>query len=85
MAIQMRNNTNLDSVCCECNEPRKNVLDMFDVRIGGKVFTLCDECTETLFNKTLKAISYRNAKVKSQHDIAIINKRKSKKHSKFGV
>ena len=79
MAIRMRNNKELDSVCCECNTPRNKVLDMFDLCIGGNIFTICDECNEALFYKTLRAECNKNARVKSNHDIAIINERKRKK------
>lgn len=75
MAIRMRNNKNLDSVCCECGEVRKQVLDMFDVCIGGKIFTICDECNEALFYKTLNAECYKNGRVKTQQDINVMRRR----------
>lgn len=79
MAIRMRNNKELDSVCCECKLPRNKVLDMYDLCIGGNIFTICDECNEALFYKTLRAECNKNARVKSNHDIAIINERKRKR------
>ena len=75
MAIKMRINVNPDSVCCECGETRNQVLDMFDVRVGGNTFTICDACNEALFTKTLKAECYKNGRTKSSHDMAIIRKR----------
>lgn len=78
MAIKMRNNNKPDSVCCECGETRKEVLDMFDVCIGGQIFTICDVCNEQLFYKTLRAECNKNARVKLPHDMAIIRKRASK-------
>lgn len=78
MAIKMRNNTKLDAVCCECGESQKEVLNMFDLCIGGNIFTICDACNEKLFNKCLSAECLKNGRVKSQRDIAIIRKRKSK-------
>lgn len=75
MAIKMRNNTKSDSICCECKETRDQVLDMFDLCIGGMVFTICDRCNEEIFNKTLKAECYKNGRVKEARDIKIINKR----------
>lgn len=75
MAIKMRNNKSLDSVCCECGTARKNVLDMFDVCIGGNVFTICDECNEALFYKTLKAECYKNERVKTQNDLRVLRMR----------
>ena len=79
MAIRMRNNTSNDSVCCECGEERKNVLDMFDLCIGGSIFTICDECNEVLFYKTLSADCHKNGRIKSQKDMMIINRRKQRK------
>lgn len=78
MAIKMRNNKDANSVCCECGEHRKDVLDMFDLCIGGNIFTICDACNEKVFYKCLNAECYKNGRVKSQHDIAIINRRKSR-------
>lgn len=73
--IRMRNNTKPDSVCCECGQPRKKVLDMFDIQIGGEIFTICDLCNEALFYKTLRASCNVNGRVKTKEDIAIINRR----------
>ena len=78
MAIKMRNNTKLDAVCCECGESQKEVLNMFDLCIGGNIFTICDACNEKLFNKCLSAECLKNGRVKSQKDMAIIRKRKSR-------
>ncbi len=79
MAIQMRNNKDLNSVCCECGQARKDVLDMFDIKIGDVVLTICDACNEALFTKTLKAECYKNGRVKSQHDLTIIRRRADRK------
>lgn len=75
MAIKMRNNTDADAVCCECGENQKQVLNMFDLCIGGNIFTICDVCNEKIFTKTLRAECFKNGRVKSQHDIQIINSR----------
>ena len=78
VAIKMRNNTDKNAVCCECGEGQTEVLNMFDLCVGGTILTICDACNEAIFNKTLKAECYRNGRVKSQHDISIINKRSRK-------
>ena len=80
--IKMRNNTEPDAICCECGEGQKEVLNMFDLCIGGNILTICDACNEALFSKTLRAECYKNGRVKSQSDIAIINKRKNRKDLK---
>lgn len=78
MAIKMRNNSKKDSVCCECGQTRKEVLDMFDVCVGDNIFTICDVCNEALFYKTLRAECYKNGRTKTNEDMAIIRKRAQK-------
>lgn len=75
MAIKMRNNVKSDAICCECGKAQNKVLNMFDLLIGGNVFTICDLCNEALFYKTLKAECYKSGRVKSKEDMAIINER----------
>lgn len=84
MSIKMRNNYNSDAVCCECGETQNRVLNMFDLCIGGKIFTICDECNEKIFYKCLSAECMKNARVKSKQDIAIIHRRKSRKSLAYG-
>lgn len=84
MAIKMRNNTKPDAICCECGESQKEVLNMFDLCIGGNIFTICDACNEKLFSKCLNAECLKNSRVKSQRDMAIIHKRKNRKGLRFG-
>lgn len=75
MAIKMRNNTKSDAVCCDCGDKQNEVLNMFDLCIGGNIFTICDVCNEKIFSKCLSAEVMKNGRVKSQHDMAIISKR----------
>lgn len=75
MAIKMRNNKNIDAVCCECGATTNNSLGMFDICIGGEIHTICDMCTDKVLSKTLSAICSVNSRVKNQHDMAIIRKR----------
>lgn len=75
MAIKMRNNTHDDAVCCDCGEAQNQVLNMYDICIGGTIFTICDRCNEKLFDKSLKAICERNGRVKTGRDMAIIRRR----------
>ena len=51
---------------------------MFDLCIGGTILTICDVCNEAIFSKTLRAECFKNGRVKSQHDIQIINRRSAK-------
>ena len=74
----MRNNKNVNAVCCECRATASNSLGMFDICIGGTIHTLCDLCTDKVLSKTLSAIVGVNNKVKSPHDMAIIRKRKAR-------
>lgn len=72
--IKMRVSKN--DCCSSCNAKRKESLEMFDVCIGNVLLTLCDECNDELFRKTLKASCIVNGKLKSAEDMKIINKRK---------
>lgn len=74
----MRNNTKSDAICCECGDKQDKVLNMFDLCIGGNIFTICDACNEKIFSKCLSAEVMKNGRVKSQQDMAIIRKRKSR-------
>ncbi len=78
MAVKMRHNKDANSVCCECGDSRKEVLEMVDVCIGGNVFTICDKCSYDLFNKCLRVECDKNHRVKSPHDMAIIRRRGNK-------
>lgn len=82
--IKMRNNTKFDAVCCECGEGQDQVLNMFDLCIGGNIFTICDVCNEKIFRKCLSAEVMKNGRVKSQKDMAIIRKRKTRIGLKSG-
>lgn len=75
MAIRMRNNKSMDSVCCECGDHRRDTLEMFDVCIGGHIFTICDRCNEDLLFKTLKGECNKNARVKTPEDMRVMRKR----------
>lgn len=82
MAIKMRNNTNRDAVCCECGQKQDEVLNMFDMRIGGTIFTICDVCNKSILYKALNAECYKNGRVKSQYDLAIIRRRANGSYKK---
>lgn len=75
MAIRMRNSKDPDSVCCECGYHRRDVLDMFDVCVGGNIFTICDQCNEVLLYKTLCAECAKNGRVKTPEDMKVMRKR----------
>lgn len=77
MAIKMRTNKDTDAVCCECWATAKQSLGMFDICIGGTVHTICDLCTDAILKKTLSATVGVNHRVKDQHDMAIIRKRRA--------
>lgn len=51
---------------------------MLDVCVAGHMFTICDLCNEKLFSKCLSAECQKNGRVKSQHDMSIIRKRRSR-------
>lgn len=78
MAIKMRNNNKPDAICCECGSQQKSVLNMFDLCVGGNIFTICDECNEKIMNKCLSADVMKNGRAKNDRDMEIIHRRKYK-------
>lgn len=77
--VKMRTNSEPDARCCECGNGRDKSLELFDICIGGQIFTVCDLCNEQLLYKTLKAARNVNHKVKQASDMAIIRKRHTDK------
>lgn len=66
-------------LACEiCGESKENVLELFDLKLGNKVVTLCDDCVQQVLSKTLKANVEVNSKLKTKHDLAILKKRKER-------
>ena len=78
MAIKMRNNKDMDAVCCECRATASQSLGMFDICIGGTIHTVCDLCTDKILSKTLSAVCSVNGRVKGPHDMEIIRRRRTK-------
>ena len=76
--IKMRVRKDNKGICKCCGGTDKNTIDLFDLCLGDEVITICDECNELLFNKTLKATVYVNSRVKSDKDLAIKASRRSK-------
>ena len=75
MSIKMRVNKDPNSICCECGESQKDVLDMFDLCISDNIFTLCDRCNEKVLLKCLRAECMKNSRIKNQRDLSIIRRR----------
>lgn len=80
--IKMRHNNNADAICVECGNTLNEALNLFDICIGGNIFTICDECNKELFFKTLKADCFVNGRVKKQSEINKIYKRAWKKRKR---
>jgi hypothetical protein len=76
-AIKMRVNVDKNSTCSGCGTKWKNTKEMYDLMICGKMFTLCYDCVDEIFHKTLSAYCRYNAKVKSQEDIQRIQNYKT--------
>lgn len=77
--IKMRVNNNTDSECEECRELYRNTPEMYDLMISGTKFTLCKNCIDTLFTKTLKAACLYNSKLKSSEDVKRIRRSNARK------
>ena len=78
MAIKMRINNDKESRCFNCRTEWRNTGEMYDFAIGykekQKIIPLCRNCVEEIFNKTLKASTKFNAKVKSKEDMKRIQR-----------
>lgn len=68
-AIKMRVNANKNSTCSSCGTKWKNTKEMYDVMICDTLFTLCYDCVDEIFHKTLVASCKYNHKIKSQEDM----------------
>lgn len=69
MAIKMRVNNDTSSCCDECGVLWKNCAEMYDLFVFGEIHRICRQCSEKLFQKTLKASCSYNAKVKQKEDL----------------
>ena len=72
--IKMRVNMNNQSVCDECGKKYMNTKEMYDLRLCGELHTLCYDCVDTLFHKTLSAQCKYNNKLKSSEDLERIRR-----------
>lgn len=77
--IKMRVNANKSSICNECGTKHKDALEMYDLVLCGRQFTLCKDCVEVLFQKTLRADCMYNAKLKRPEDMKRIRRNKKLK------
>lgn len=85
MAIKMRHNKDCGSKCCSCGVTANNTLGMYDVKVGGYVFTICDICNRELLNKTLSAEVSKNGRVKTGRDMAVIRQRCNGTYTRGGA
>lgn len=83
--IQMRHAKHDGAVCCSCGTDMDKALEMYDIKIGPTVLTICDVCNEALLDKVLSAHVAKNGKVKSDRDMAIIRRRQNGTYTKEEV
>ena len=81
--IKMRTNKEGDCTCDTCGEKRKNVIAMYDLMLGDKLITICDDCNETLLSKSLKASCLVQGKTKSKMDMQIMDRRRKRENDRF--
>lgn len=77
--IKMRVNNQVSSHCEECKTSYKYTPEMYDLMICNTKFTLCKDCVDTLFQKTLKASCLYNGRLKSPEDMKRIYRSKELK------
>jgi hypothetical protein len=80
MEIKMRISKNQNAKCDSCGKGKEKSLEVFDIMVGDKIITVCDECLNELFHKTLRASCMVNARLKSNHDLSVIAIRNRKKN-----
>lgn len=73
--IKARVNKKRESICAECGAGRDDSLDLFDIKLAGKVITVCDKCADDLLYKSLGCVCYVNHRTKSPKDMRIIRQR----------
>ena len=59
-------------------------MDIFDIKIGSEIITLCDACMNVLMTKALNATCYTNGRVKQPNEIKKINDRSRRKRQLRG-
>lgn len=82
MPIRMRVNKDKETRCKLCDTPYMHTPEMYDLQLANKnksvIFTLCKECVDELFNKTLKSNCMYNHRIKDKEDMKRIRLSKSK-------
>ena len=78
--IKMRVNNDKTSVCEQCEKKYMDVKEMYDIKIFDELHTICCNCVDDLFHKTLSAQCKYNARLKSNEDMERI--RRSDKNEK---
>lgn len=84
MAIKMRVSKDADAVCVSCGATIDQSVDIFDIKIGSEIVTLCDDCMNVLMTKALNATCYTNGRVKQPSEIKKINDRSRRKRQPRG-
>lgn len=79
MAIKMRVSKDDNAVCASCGATIDRSVDIFDIKIGSEIITLCDDCMKVLMTKALNATCYTNGRVKQPNEIKKINDKSRRK------
>lgn len=73
MPVRMRVNHDKESKCTLCGKKYMYTKEMHDLQLSNKrksvIFTLCYDCMEEIFQKTLKASCNYQAKLKTKEDM----------------
>ena len=82
MPVRMRVNHDKESKCTLCGTTYMCTPEMHDLQFSNSkksvIFTLCMECLDEIFHKTLKANCNYNSKIKNKEDMLRIRKSKEK-------
>lgn len=84
MAIKMRVNNETSARCNECGVSWRNSSEMYDLFVFGEIHQICRQCSEKLFQKTLRAECAYNSKVKQKEDLNRAEREKLRKNIQTG-
>lgn len=74
MSIKMKVVNDKNSCCNECGKKYNNTKEMYGLMLCNTKFTLCFDCVDVLFHKTLKSSCLYNSRLKSKDDLERIKR-----------
>ena len=76
--VKMRVSKDRNEKCICCNKGIEESLEIFNICFGDVIIAICDRCNDDLLTKSVRASCLVNHRVKSKHDLQVINNRNKK-------